>query len=95
MSVIRRIETSDVSQLFRVRAARDEDRLTLDRLAALGINEKSLREKLLSSYRGWLGEEQGSVVGFAIGDRSSGEMEVICASHSYSPRDRERLGRAG
>src|SRR6266496_122255 len=77
MSVIRRIEASDVPQLFRVRAATDENRLTLDQLAALGINEKSLREKLLSSHRGWLCEEQGSVVGFAIGDRLSGEMEVI------------------
>jgi ribosomal protein S18 acetylase RimI-like enzyme len=77
MSVIRRIEASDVPQLFRVRAATDENRLTLDQLAGLGINEKSLREKLLSSHRGQLCEEQGSVVGFAIGDRSSGEMEVI------------------
>jgi hypothetical protein len=62
---------------FPVRAATDENRLTLDQLAGLGINEKSLREKLLSSHRGRLCEEQGSVVGFAIGDRSSGEMEVI------------------
>jgi ribosomal protein S18 acetylase RimI-like enzyme len=77
MSVIRRMEASDVPQLFRVRAATDENRLTLDQLAGLGINEKSLREKLLSSHRGRLCEEQGSVVGFAIGDRSSGEMEVI------------------
>ena len=49
MSVIRRIEASDVPQLFQVRAATDENRLTLDRLAALGINENSVREKLLSS----------------------------------------------
>jgi ribosomal protein S18 acetylase RimI-like enzyme len=77
MSVIRRMESSDVPQLFPVRAATDENRLTLDQLAGLGINEKSLREKLLSSHRGRLCEEQSSVVGFAIGDRSSGEMEVI------------------
>src|SRR5690242_16028330 len=55
MSVIRRIEASDVPQLFRVRAATDENRLTLDQLAALGINEKSVREKLLSSHQArWL-----------------------------------------
>ena len=58
MNVIRRIEASDVPQLFRVRAATDENRLTLDRLAELGINEKSVREKLLSSHQGWLCEEQ-------------------------------------
>jgi hypothetical protein len=38
MSVIRRIEASDVPQLFRVRAGTDENRLTLDQLAALGIS---------------------------------------------------------
>ena len=49
MSVIRRIEASDVPQLFWVRAATDENRLTLDQLAALGINENSVREKLRAS----------------------------------------------
>jgi ribosomal protein S18 acetylase RimI-like enzyme len=86
MSVIRRIEASDVPQLFRVRAATDENRLTLDQLAALGINENSVREKLLSSHQGWLCEEQGSVVGFAMGDRSSGEMVVIAVLPTHIRR---------
>src|SRR5262249_50789222 len=77
MSVIRRIESSDVPQLFQVRGATDENRLTLDQLAALGINENSLREKPVSSQQGWLCEEQGSVVGFAIG----GDVRHRCASH--------------
>jgi GNAT superfamily N-acetyltransferase len=46
-------------------------------LTALGITENSVSEKLRGSCKGWLCEEQGSVVGFAIGDRSSGEMWVI------------------
>jgi ribosomal protein S18 acetylase RimI-like enzyme len=78
MSVIRRIEASDVPQLFRVRAATDENRLTLDQLAALGINENSVREKLC--------EEQGSVVGFAMGDRSSGEIWVIAVLPTHIRR---------
>ena len=86
MNVIRRIEASDVPQLFRVRAATDENRLTLDRLAALGINEKSVREKLLSSHQGWLCEEEGSVVGFAMGDRSLGEMLVIAVLPTHIRR---------
>ena len=69
-----------------MRAATDENRLTLDRLAALGINEKSVREKLLSSHQGWLCEEQGSVVGFAMGDRSSGEMWVIAVLPTHIRR---------
>jgi GNAT superfamily N-acetyltransferase len=86
LNVIRRIEASDVPQLFRVRAATDENRLTLDQLAALGINENSVREKLLSRHQGWLCEEQGSVVGFAMGDRSSGEIWVIAMLPTYIRR---------
>ena len=86
MSVIRPTELSDIPKTFRVRTATDENRLTLAELAALGINENSVKEKLLSSYKGWLCEEKDSVVGFAIGDRSSGEMWVIAVhSHSCSP----------
>ena len=70
MSVIRPIERSDIPKTFRVRTATDENRLTLTELAALGINENRVKEKLLSRYKGWLCEESGSVVGFAIGDRS-------------------------
>jgi ribosomal protein S18 acetylase RimI-like enzyme len=65
---------------------RTENRLTLDRLAALGINENSVREKLLGSHQGWLCEEQGSVVGFAMGNRSSGEMWVIAVLPTHIPR---------
>jgi hypothetical protein len=96
MNVIRRIEASDVPQLFRVRAATDENRLTLDRLAALGINEKSVREKLLSSHQGWLCEEQGLGSWFRHGGSIiGGDVGHCCASHSYSPRDRGRLAGAG
>ena len=68
--MIRPIELSDIPKTFRVRSATDENRLTLTELAALGINENRVKEKLLSRYKGCLCEENGSVVGFAIGDRS-------------------------
>ncbi len=86
MNVIRPIEIGDIPDTFRVRAATDENRLTLAQLAALGINENSVKDKLLGSYKGWLCEEQGSVVGFAIGDRSSGEMWVIAVLPTHIRR---------
>jgi GNAT superfamily N-acetyltransferase len=86
MRVICRIGVSDVPQLFRVRAATDENRLTLDQLAALGINQNSVREKLLGSYQGWLCQEQGLVIGFAIGGKSSGETWVIAVLPSHISR---------
>jgi hypothetical protein len=57
MRLIRRIETSDVSQLFRVRAATDENRLTLDQLSTLGINEKSVRRRRIVGVPSQRGEE--------------------------------------
>ena len=68
MRTIRPIAISDISETFRVRTATDENRLTSAQLTALGITESSVSEKLLGSYKGWLCEEQGSVVGFAMGD---------------------------
>jgi ribosomal protein S18 acetylase RimI-like enzyme len=86
MSVMRPTELSDIPKTFRVRTATDENRLTLAELAPLAINENSVKEKLLSSYKGWLCEEKGSVVGFAIGDRSSGEMWVIAVLPTHVRR---------
>jgi GNAT superfamily N-acetyltransferase len=77
MLAIREIQPSDIPALFRVRAATDENRLTQEELASLGITEASVRDRLLASYKGWLCEDGGEVVGFAIGDRSTGEMWVI------------------
>ena len=86
MRAIRPIAISDISETFRVHTATDENRLTSAQLTALGITESSVSEKLLGSYKGWLCEEQGSVVGFAIGDRSSGEMWVIAVLPTHIRR---------
>ena len=96
MRTIRPIAISDISETFRVRTATDENRLTSAQLTALGITESSVSEKLLGSYKGWLCEEQGSVVGFAMGGSIiGGDVGHRCASYSYSPRDRGRLAGAG
>ena len=80
---IRQIELADVPTLFRVRTSTDENRLTLEELAALGINETSVKNKLLGTYRGWLCEDNGNIVGFAMGDRATGEMWVIAVLPSH------------
>ena len=83
---IRPIELADIPDLFRVRTATDENRLTLEELARLGVTEESVRQRLLGAFRGWLCEDRGSVVGFAIGDGSTGEMEVIAVLPSHIRR---------
>jgi len=45
MPTLRQIEISDIAALFRVRVATDQNCLSLDQLASLGITEASVRER--------------------------------------------------
>ncbi len=76
----------DIDDLFKVRTATDENNYTLEELYALGITEDSVREKLNGSYKGWLCEEDNQVVGFVIGDSSTGELWVIAMLPDYINR---------
>ena len=73
----REITDADVPALFPVRVATRENALSLEELAALGITPASVREMNGASHRGWLCEEEGRVVGFAMGNGETGEMWVI------------------
>jgi GNAT superfamily N-acetyltransferase len=73
----REIVADDVPDLFAVRTATHENRLTLEQLRRLGITEESVKERIAGTFRGWLCEVDGRVVGFAMGDRATGEMWVI------------------
>jgi GNAT superfamily N-acetyltransferase len=79
----REIMVSDIPALFAVRTATDENALSLDELTALGITEASVAARLADTYRGWLCEVEGQVVGFAIGDSRTGELWVIAVLPAY------------
>jgi GNAT superfamily N-acetyltransferase len=80
---LREITKDDVPDLFAVRVATHENRLTREELASLGITEESVKEKLDESFKGWLYEVDGKVVGFAIGDKATGELWVIAVLPEY------------
>ncbi|ACB77417.1 GNAT family N-acetyltransferase [Opitutus terrae] len=84
--MIRPIEPSDIPALFAVRVATDENRLTREQLALLGITEASVLQRMHGTFRGWLCECDGRVVGFAMGDRATGEMWVIAVLPDYIKR---------
>ncbi len=43
----------------------------------IGITVESMRAAIQGSHKGWLAEEDGKVVGFAMGDYDAGELTVI------------------
>jgi GNAT superfamily N-acetyltransferase len=79
----REIVEKDIPDLFKVRVVTHENRLTMEELQALGITEESVSEKLKGSFKGWLCEADDKVVGFAMGDNSTGELWVIAVLPEY------------
>src|SRR6266540_7463867 len=73
----REVTPADVPSLFYVRTRSRENGYTLEELAGLGITEKTVIEKLSSSFKGWLCQFDDLVVGFCIADRGTGELWVI------------------
>ena len=73
----RKITPADVPELFAVRSATRESSFSREQLAGLGINEESVSAMIDITHRGWLCEADDRVVGFAMGNRGSGEMWVI------------------
>jgi len=80
---IREITENDIPALFAVRIATHENRLTREELTSLGITEESVKTRLRGSFGGWLCEADNQVVGFAMGDRSTGELWVIAVLPAY------------
>ena len=85
-SVIREIVENDVPSLFRVRVATRENAMSLDELEGVGVTEDSIRAAIKGTHRGWLCEENGEIVGFAMGDYHGSEMTVIALLPTYENR---------
>ena len=89
---IREIEVGDIPELFRVRIATWHNPDGASELAAMGITNDSvalLIEK--GSHKGWLCEDSTEVVGFAMGNRESGEIWVIAVLKSH---ENQGIGKA-
>jgi ribosomal protein S18 acetylase RimI-like enzyme len=82
----REIEERDIQALFEVRTATRENNLSREQLEVLGITGESVAHMLRTTHRGWLCEEDGEAVGFAMGNRRTGEMWVIAVLPDYERR---------
>ncbi|MGI9287028.1 MAG: GNAT family N-acetyltransferase, partial [Pseudomonadales bacterium] len=71
------MKTSDLPEVFSVRTATIENAISLEKLHEYGITEESLTRSMSSHVKGWVYEELGKIIGFVMGDKSNGEVQVL------------------
>lgn len=77
MTNFREMTAADMTQIFAVRVATPENAVTLERLAEKGVTPASLSAAIQSDAKGWVCEEDGNIVGFAMGDKGTAEITVL------------------
>lgn len=74
----REMTIGDLPAALAVRFSTIENAITLERLEQdYGIMPESLAASMATHVRGWLCVVDGEVVGFAMGDRANGEVQVV------------------
>lgn len=74
----REMTTADLTSVFDVRVSTRENAITMERLERdYGVTPERLAEAMGESVRGWLCEDDGRVVGFAMGNAANGEVTVV------------------
>lgn len=79
----REIQLDDMQAIFDVRIATWHNDRGNEELASMGITPESVQEMMKGSHRGWLCEVGSQVVGFAMGNKKTGEMWVIAVLPQY------------
>lgn len=91
MTSFREIESDDMDAIFDVRVATWHNERGRDELTGMGITPESVRAMIADSHKGWLCEIDARPVGFAMGNRDTGEMWVITVLEAFEDRG---IGRA-
>ena len=82
------MDVDDLPAAFSVRLSTVENAITMEELEKdYDITPESLTKAMESHVRGWLCEESGTVVGFSMGDRSNGEVQVVAVLSEYEGND--------
>lgn len=89
---VRKIQIDVISATFAVRLTTVENAVTMREWGrAHGVTPHSLSDAMKSQVKGWVCEEAASIVGFAMGDRSKGEVPVVAVRPEYK---RKGIGRS-
>ena len=83
----RQLQISDLPAALTVRLSTVENAITIEELEShYGITPQSVSEAMKSHVKDWLCEASGRLVGFAMGDRSNGEVQVVAILPEYEGR---------
>lgn len=88
----REIVEADIPELFAIRVCTHENRMSLDELRRLGIDDDWVRQRINTTGKGWICVDQNlrlaqpTGAGFVMGDRESGELLVIALRPEYVGR---------
>jgi len=77
------IESGDITRCIWIRTSVRENRFSLEALAKAGITEESVTKMLGTTHQGWVCEVDGQLVGFSMGNKSTGEFWVVAVLPEY------------
>lgn len=77
MITYRQVIEEDIPSLFTIRKATWHNDRGTEELEELGITSNTVRARLETDHAGWIAFAQNEPVGFAMGNRSNGELWVI------------------
>lgn len=81
------MHVDDLDSVFDVRLSTVENAITLKRMEReYGVTPQSLADAMAGDVAGWLCEDSGRAVGFSMGDRSNGEVQVVAVRPEYEGR---------
>jgi GNAT superfamily N-acetyltransferase len=82
----REIQPEDIPAIFEIRIATWHNPNGRVELTKMGITPHTVRQMMVDSHRGWLCEIEGRGVGFAMGNKKTGEMWVIAVLKEFEGR---------
>jgi GNAT superfamily N-acetyltransferase len=83
MPSYRELLPSDMDAVFDVRVKTWHNPNGAEELHRMGITPEAVVEMMRRSHRGWVAEDGDRIVGFAMGNKRTGEMWVIAVLPEY------------
>jgi len=83
----RQMRAEDVPAALAVRLSTKENAVTLDELKEdYSVTPQSVADELRSDASGWVCEDDGTLVGFSMGNGLNGEIAVVAVAPEYEGR---------